>query len=435
MLAVSLVYRGAGVLTLVAFGAFAFLYGTRILIAIPVIAQLLGASRRTLFYTVASINYFLPAFGVLYADQIRGAGWHGLLRRTWQAGMVLAVLFVANDAWRCVPWASLGYYRIYLLLAMVILLPHVFWWQQRDPIESRVRMVGTALLTVAVIHDNVPEILPWRVSLEVYGVTVFILSLGYVTTRRFFTDQRELAAVERELETARTIQASILPRQLPVLSGARIAVRYLPVRSVAGDVYDFLPLDAHRCGILIADVTGHGVSAALIGSMTTVAFSSQKAHVDNPSRTLAEINRVLHGHFDARFVTAAYIYLDLEQHLLRYSLAGHPPPLLWKTATRQLTPLEVGGTVLGVFEDARFPSSDVRIERGDRLILYTDGLSEVSNPDGDWFGQRELAAFAEANANLPADQFVDALIARLTAWSGRWETRFDDDLTLLVVDL
>jgi hypothetical protein len=435
LLSVWAAYRGPGGLTLIAFGIFALLYGTRILVAIPVISQLLGWSRRTLFYTIAFINYALPVFGVLYANQIRGDGWQRVLRRTWQVGGVLAAVFIANDLMRGLPWSSLGYYRVYLLIAMLVLLPHVLWWQQRDPIESRVRMVGTALLTVAVIHDNVPEILPWRVSLEVYGVTVFILSLGYVTIRRFFADQRELAAVERELETARTIQTAILPRQVPSLAGARMAVRYLPVRSVAGDVYDFMVIDDRRVGVLVADVTGHGVSAALIASMATVAFSSQKPHAADPSRTLSEINRVLCGHFDARFVTAAYVYLDLEERRLHYSLAGHPPPVLWRACMQRAELLEEGGTVLGVFEDAMYPSSEVRIAPGDRLILYTDGLVEVTDRQGDWFGHQELAAFAQANAALSADQFADRLIARLADWSGRDEGKFDDDLTLLVIDL
>jgi serine phosphatase RsbU (regulator of sigma subunit) len=350
--------------------------------------------------------------------------------------MALAAVFVANDVYRGFAWASLPYYRVYLLIAMGILLPHVIWWQQRDPIESRVRMIGTALLAVAVIHDNVPEILPWSVSLEVYGVSAFILSLGYVTTRRFFADQRELAAVERELETARVIQTSILPRELPALEGLRIAVHYVPVRSVAGDVYDFLTIDDRRLAVLVADVAGHGVSAALIGSMTTVAFSSQKPHGHDPSRVLTEINRVLYGHFDARYVTAACLFVDLGCHQVRYSLAGHPPPLLWKARTRQVVALSEGGTVLGLFEDIAYPSTDVPIEPGDRLVLYTDGVSEVSNRSGEWFGDRALAAFVGANAQLPAASFVEALLAALARWSGReGPGAFDDDVTLVVIDV
>jgi sigma-B regulation protein RsbU (phosphoserine phosphatase) len=428
-------YWGAAGLTTAAFGLFALLYGVRVLIAAPPIGQLLGVSRRALTYAVVWINYLLPVLGMLYAEQIRGRGWYSLLRRFWQAGLVLAPSFIIYDIIMGSPLASAPAYRIFLLAAMVVLLPHAVWWRQRDPVESTVRTIGTGVLVLAVLHDNLINFFPWRVSLEVYGIAVFILALGFVTTRRFLADQRELATVEQELETARTIQASILPRQLPVLRGARIAVRYVPVRAVAGDVYDFIAIDDRRVGVLVADVAGHGVSAALIASMTTVAFSGQRPYADDPSRTLSEINRMLCEHFDGRFTTAAYAFLDVEQHLLRYSLAGHPPPFLWRARTGELIELTEGATVLGLFEDTGFPTTEVPLNPGDRLILYTDGLPDVSRRNGEWFGEHEWKRFILANGALPPDVFIDALFAHVRRWSGiGLAGHFDDDLTIVVID-
>jgi hypothetical protein len=434
-LAIAAQYWGPAGLTLFAFGTFSVLYGTRILISVQPIGELLGVSRRTLIYTVVWINYVLPVLGLLYAEQIRGRGWYSLLRRSWQVGLVLAPSFIVYDVIAGTPLASWPVYRVFLLASMLVLLPHAIWWRQRDPVESTVRTIGTAVLVLAVLHDNLINLVPWRVSLEVYGIGVFILALGFVTTRRFLADQRELATVEHELETARSIQTSILPRQLPALRGARMAVRYLPVRAVAGDVYDFIAIDDQRVGVLVADVAGHGVSAALIASMTTVAFSGQRRYADDPSRTLAEINRMLCEHFDGRFTTAAYAFLDVENHLLRYSLAGHPPPFLWRAKTAELLQLTEGATVLGLFEDTEFPTTEVALDAGDRLILYTDGIPDVSRRNGEWFGEHEWKRFILANGALGPDLFIDALLAHLRRWSGIGvDGHFDDDLTIVVID-
>jgi sigma-B regulation protein RsbU (phosphoserine phosphatase) len=435
-LAVTLQYWGPAGLTLVAFGSFSLLYGIRILISTQPIGEMLGVSRRTLTYTVVWINYLLPVLGLLYAEQIRGRGWYSLLRRFWQAGLVLAPSFIIYDLLAGAPLASWPVYRMFLLAAMLVLLPHAIWWRQRDPVESTVRTIGTTVLVLAVLHDNLINFAPWRVSLEVYGIGVFILALGFVTTRRFLADQRELATVEHELEMARTIQTSILPRQLPTLRGARIAVRYLPARAVAGDVYDFIATDGQRIGVLVADVAGHGVSAALIASMTTVAFSGQRRYADDPSRTLSEINRVLCEHTDGRFTTAVYAFLDLEEHLLRYSLAGHPPPFLWRAKTGELLELAEGATVLGLFEDTGFPTTELPLDAGDRLILYTDGIPDVSRRNGEWFGEHEWKRFIMENGALATDLFIDALFAHLRRWSGIGvDGHFEDDLTIVVIDV
>jgi serine phosphatase RsbU (regulator of sigma subunit) len=433
-LVLALVYRGPAALILFAFGVFSLLYGVRILISVTAIAQLLGAPRRSIAFTVAWINYLLPAFGLLFAEQIRGRGWMSSIRRAWQAAFVLAPAFIVHDAVRGAPWASLDVYRPFLIATMVVLLLHLVVWRHGDSVETVVRTVGTGVLVLAVLHDNVPGLLPWNVSLEVYGVSVFIMALGVVTARRFFADQRELAAVERELDTARTIQASILPRTVPAVRGARMAVRYIPAHSVAGDVYDFVQPGDASVGVFVADVAGHGVSAALIASMATVAFSSQENHAADPGHTLGAINRVIAGHFDARYVTAAYVFLDLARGVLRYSLAGHPPPYLRRAASGQVEVLAEGATVLGVFPDTVYPTAEVRLEPGDRLVLYTDGLTDVINRAGQWFGDGELPAFVRSSGALDPDRFIDALVARLAGWAGRSAGTFEDDVTIVVVD-
>jgi serine phosphatase RsbU (regulator of sigma subunit) len=436
------IYRSGSRLTLTAFGLFSWFYGSLILLQAPAIADLLGLSPLARAYVIVWISYFVPGLGMLYAEQTRGRGWFSLLRIFWRFGLTLAVLLVAFDIASGRPAAAFGVYQVFLFVAMLVLLPHVVIFKSEDRVERLARAVGTGMLASTLLIDMVSGYFSIQAGFDTFGIAFFVLAQGVVTARQFFHDQRELAAVERELETARAIQAAILPAAVPSVAGLSIALRYLPAHSVAGDVYDFVRTDDHHLGILVADVAGHGVSAALIASMTTVAFASQRAHAADTARTLAEINRVLCGHFDTRYVTAAYAFIDTQTRVLRYSIAGHPPPLLWRAASRQIERLSEASTVLGLLEQAAYSAATVVLEPGDRLILYTDGLTDVAGRNDVFFGDTELAAFVAAHATRPPAEFIDALIAHLSAWSYRAAAgsangapRFDDDLTVVVVDL
>jgi serine phosphatase RsbU (regulator of sigma subunit) len=437
-LVLAVLYRGASILTLVAFGLFAVSYGSLILLQVPLLGGLLGLSPPTLAFTMYSVSYTLPALGMFYAEQIRGAGWLSLVRRFWQVGLPLAAVLAAHDLIVGRPGASFVVYQVYLVAALLVLLPHVIVFQHRDRVERVARAIGTGLLAVTLLIDVLSRLLSWRGGFDTYGIACFVLAQGVVTARRFFADQRELAAVEHELETARTIQTAILPRELPRIEGLGVAVRYLPARTVAGDLYDFQRVDAEHLGVLVADVAGHGVSAALIASMTTVAFASQKPHAADTARTLTEMNRVLCGHFDSRYITAAYVFIDVGRRCLRYSVAGHPPPLMWRAAAGRIEKLSDGSIVLGVIENAVYGSTEVPFAPGDRLILLTDGLLEAQNRAGDWFGDAELARAIGDHAGETAEGFCDALLAHLAQWCGDQrdpsELRFKDDVTLIVID-
>src|SRR5262245_28712942 len=135
----------------------------------------------------------------------------------------------------------------------------------------------------------------------------------------------QLLALNNELAMARKIQLSILPHELPKLAGFDVAVRFHPMASVGGDFYDFINIDGKHLGILLADVSGHGLPSALIASMLQVALAGQVDHASEPGQVLSGLNKALCGKFTENFVTAAYIYVDLEKKLLRYAGAGHPP--------------------------------------------------------------------------------------------------------------
>jgi sigma-B regulation protein RsbU (phosphoserine phosphatase) len=246
---------------------------------------------------------------------------------------------------------------------------------------------------------------------------------------------KQLVEINTELEMARQIQLSILPSTTPKINGMEIVARYIPMTSVAGDFYDFIVQDDRHLGILIADVSGHGLPAALIASMLQVALTAQTSHVSEPGKVLAGLNRALCGKFQQNFVTAAYVYLDLEKNVLKYAGAGHPPVLIWRKSAGTASQLLENGLVLGQFDDATYDSIEIPIEVGDRFVLYTDGIPETFSPDGEEFGTDRFLRFVDANTRLDAGPFADALLLELARWLDRPPGEgHKDDISLLVVD-
>jgi phosphoserine phosphatase RsbU/P len=246
---------------------------------------------------------------------------------------------------------------------------------------------------------------------------------------------RQLIAINNELEMARQIQLAILPRETPKLQGLDIAARYIPMSSVAGDFYDFIVVDEKRLGILIADVFGHGLPSALIASMLQSAFAAQSAHASDPVRVLSALNRALFGKFRSHFVTAAYIFLDLEKSSVNYAGAGHPPLLVWRKRSGNVTEVLENGIFLGPFHDSTYSAVPLSLEDGDRIILYTDGIVEAKNSSREEFGMDRLKEMVEANHALPADQFADSLLDSVARWSANISGHTQsDDITLLAID-
>ena len=246
---------------------------------------------------------------------------------------------------------------------------------------------------------------------------------------------RQLVEINTELEMARQIQLSILPSSTPKITGLDIVARYIPMTSVAGDFYDFIVVDERHVGILIADVSGHGLPAALIASMLQVALTAQARHVSEPGKVLAGLNQALCGKFQHNFVTAAYVYVDLEKNIMNYGGAGHPPLLLWRKSTGSASELLENGLVMGQFEEATYDSLQVPIEPGDRFFLYTDGILETCNPAQEEFGTDRFMKFMETNNKLPAGPFADALMLELARWLEQPPGEgHKDDISLLAID-
>lgn len=249
------------------------------------------------------------------------------------------------------------------------------------------------------------------------------------------TIARQLVAINRELEMARQIQLSILPRETPHLQGLEIEARYIPMSAVAGDFYDFLITDETHVGILIADVSGHGLPSALIASMLQTAFAAQTPNASDPAQVLSGLNSALCGKFRYEFVTAAYLFVDMGNRTVKYAGAAHPPVVLWKPKAGHSSECEENGVMLGVFSDATYSATTLSLEEGDRIVLITDGIVEARNSEGAEFGLERLKQIVDSNYALPVNRFADAVLDGLLGWSeNAIGSGQSDDITLLTID-
>ncbi len=262
-------------------------------------------------------------------------------------------------------------------------------------------------------------------EIEPAGFLLLLFGLAFTAARRAVNREEKLIAVEQELETARRIQISILPKRLPDLTGLRISARYEPMTAVAGDFYDFLQVDERRVTILVADVSGHGVPAALIASMLKVAFAAQAHHARNPAEILAGLNLALSGLVAGQFVTAACAFIDLEAGTVTYAGAGHPPTLLLRGASQQVVELAENGLFLGPFRHAKYANVSTSFTAGDDLLLYTDGIIEATMPDAQPFGAERLKDFALVTQASDPSALADNLIRKVSG------TVQEDDLTVV----
>jgi serine phosphatase RsbU (regulator of sigma subunit) len=250
----------------------------------------------------------------------------------------------------------------------------------KSPTRSSIA-IGAIGLVLFVVNENLRRPIVPAINLEPVGVFVFVLCLGYGVAASVFRNEAELVAVQRELETARQIQMALLPRELPQVRRLDLAVFYLPMTAVAGDLYDFAVLGPAQVGILVADVSGHGIPAALVASMVKLAFSAQAEQAHDPARVLTAMNRILYGHMERTFVTAIYAVIDSDSRTITFANAGHPPLLIGRD-NNYVEESREHGCLLGFLPDAPYTNERLELQPGDCVLLYTDGVPETRNPSG-----------------------------------------------------
>ena len=300
--------------------------------------------------------------------------------------------------------------------------------------NRRVLAIGTLVFLIEALWVNLSRPLHYQTPrlLDHLAFAVFLLSFVYVSVQIIFANERRLLSIENELEVARQLQFSILPTTIPEVRNVRIAVAYRPMTAVAGDFYEFIPVDQKRVGFLVADVNGHGVPAALIASMIKVAMQSVVPCAHDPREVLRGLNRILFRQLHDQFVSAAYLWLDTEDRKALYSAAGHPPLLRWQEG--KLERIESNGLLFGVIPDPDYPVCDLPIHSGDRFLLYTDGVIEPENARGDSFGEGKLEQVIRSNQLRPPSELSDQLLSEIRLWQPASLAQ-QDDITLIVIDV
>lgn len=300
--------------------------------------------------------------------------------------------------------------------------------------NSKVLLIGTLVFAVEALVTNASGSLGvhFGTLLDSAGFAIFLVSFAYVALQMVFGNERRLLAIENELAIARDIQTSILPSRSPEIEELSIAAVYRPMTEVAGDYYDFIPVDGKRVGVLVADVMGHGVPAALISAMIKVAVQSVERCADTPSQVLRGLNQILSSQLHEQFVTAAYLFVDMQDRKALYSAAGHPPILLVRGG--KLERIGSNGLVLGIIAEPEYPVHEMAIFSGDRLVVYTDGMVEPENAKGEAFGEAKLEEVLLANRKLAGAEVAATILAAISAWRPA-KTPQQDDITLVVIDV
>ena len=232
------------------------------------------------------------------------------------------------------------------------------------------------------------------------------------------------------LEIAARIQRRLLPPAVPRFEPYRFAVCYEPHHEVGGDYYDFARLDDDNVAFLIADVSGHGIPAALCTVMAKTIWATEAARLRSPAAVLARMNEHLSGLLDEEFITMIAGRIDRAAKKLVWARAGHPQPLFYGRASNAVRELEAEGVLLGVMRDATFTDESVPLRPGDRVLFYTDGLSEARDATATVLGTQRLAAALREHASLDAEPLLEALLEAARR-HGRGD--FTDDVTALTV--
>lgn len=242
--------------------------------------------------------------------------------------------------------------------------------------------------------------------------------------------QEKQASLDRDLEMARSVQQGLIPAEVPNPTGFSLAARCLPAANIGGDFYDFIE-SPDKLNIILGDVSGHGVSSALVMALTDGIMHEISQKKPSPAQILNEANHHIQHYLanNINFVTIFYAALNTATKKMIYSKAGHLPALLFKKDQEQPTILDSEGTILGVFGDTQFNDIEVQLSSGDLVIFYTDGLIEIQNSAGEWYGEERLTQLISQNRQLKAQDLLDLIYRTVNSFSAFQR----DDQTMVIL--
>ena len=298
---------------------------------------------------------------------------------------------------------------------------------------------GNEVLGVLVLINRTDEtpFLPGDLSLLQAMADQASVPIHYAGLRAALEEKKQ---IDRDMQAAQQIQASLLPQALPEINGLQLAAYNLPAFDIGGDYYDFIEIDDDHLGIAIADVAGKGIGGAMMMAVCQGVLRTRAKQERSPAKMLSELNRVLSTNLpEDMFITMLYMVLNTRTRELKFSRAGHERPLLCRNCdgTRMAEPLDAPGIAIGLTEpdvfDMAIQDISLQLEPGDAIIAYTDGITEALNEKGDEWGLDNLLGLIRTDSPESPDALMNAVKSSITRYVGAQQQY--DDMTLLALKI
>lgn len=247
---------------------------------------------------------------------------------------------------------------------------------------------------------------------------------------------RRQKLIDFDLRLAHNVQQELLPQVYPRIDNLVISAANFQVGEIGGDCFDFYKLSDKKIAAFIGDVSGKGIAAALVMSMVTILFSQLQDDMDNPAKVLGKVNDIMYRHFGSRhsiYLTCFFLTLDTTTMTLTFSCAGHNPPFIYRSEIDEIVTLEAEGFGLGMFSKVIYQEKQIQVKTGDKIILYTDGVVDSRNKNGDMFCLDNLKKTIKHNKNANSFRLTHMVVEELELFAGGAHRH--DDLTLIVIEI
>ena len=420
-----------------AFGLGQLMFGVGELSRLPLVQSAVALPDPAWEYVGVFAIYFMIVPLYLFNTFFFGPGLWRSYERVWRFQAGFTVVAMAAGAALGEPAALLPVHLGLSVLYLALTAANALTGHMHAPEVGNLIRNAALLMIVGTANDVLvlAGALPWDVRAMRLGALAVMAAMAYALLRRAGENQARLAKLHGELEAARKVQRGLLPQEGPRLPDSAYCFRYLPATVVGGDFYDILAPKVEGFGVLVADVTGHGLPAALMASVVKSAAAAQLRVADEPRKVMEGMGRRLYDQLNDNFTTASYAWVDLAGGRLEVATAGHPPVLVHHRRADTASYVSGAGMLLGVMADDEYATAEVALAEGDRIILYTDGLTEAASPGGELFSARRLQEVVLAHPEPGAGALADRILSALREWTGRPALDLEDDLTLVIIEV
>lgn len=423
---------------LLSWGTFGVLWGAYLLARTPAFESEFAFSETFWAYLVAFLVYLLPIPVAGCLVGLFGKGKRGLFLWLLRIAALFAAGAMIADLVQSSPGSAIPAGRIFGVAFGLSMVAGVVRAGTKITGDVRVFVAGFVVGGLSLVLESVAagRFLPLDADETGIGVLVILLAVGYTSLRRFFLNLRDRVVGDSEMESVRQIQITLVPQELPQNQTLRVATRYVPANLIGGNFIDSAPSGDGTVSILLGDVAARGVGAAALASILRVAFASQVNREPDPARILTGMNRILGERTENRTASASCLVLQPGRRAMTYSNAGHPPLLVWRKGADKFVEIGGNGVALGPVQDAKFANEHLPFDAGDRVILYTKGVTEALDPRGRMFGEKRFRYLLRADAKLGTEESAEAITQHLLTWTGASNHGIlNDDMTLVIIDV